>query len=505
MEWVFGVFGAAIGALGYWLFQQQKIGNFQKIGAQIVERAEFDAELSRKNSELAYEKWEWDRKQAIESEFQETRRKLKEKEEKLTQQTQLLEKKLSDLTKEAQKLRSSEQAIESAQKSIEQKTQLIDSELSRISQLSSEEAKSLYLEKITKTTQEDAAKITERAQEEANIAANEAAATIIATAINRLSIPTVAEVTATTLSLPNDEMKRRVIGRDGRNIRTLEHLTGATILIEDSPGTIVISSFDPKRRQVAKEALSELIADGRIHPTRIEEAVEKAEQSLNSSIIKYGEKAAAKLGITDLHQELLFLVGQLKFRHSFGQNVLDHSLEVATLMGMMAEELHLNVAMAKRIGLLHDIGKVAPEDYSGSHALVGRDLAIKYGETQEVANGIGCHHEEIPPATPEGWLCCAADRLSASRPGARVESVTEYLKRIEQLEKIAKEFPEVENAFALQAGREVRIAVLPDKITDEQLVNLTREVAKKIEKTLKFPGKIKVTAIREKRAVAYAI
>lgn len=367
------------------------------------------------------------------------------------------------------------------------------------------EAQELLIEKVQSDVKNDAAMMTRRAQTEATEEADRIASSIIATAINRLAVPTVSEVTVATVPLPNDEMKRRIIGRDGRNIRTLEHLTGITILVDDTPGVVVLSGFDPVRKEIAKTALTELISDGRIHPTRIEEAVENAEFAVEKQIKNLGKDAAVRAGIVDLHPELINLLGKLNYRFSYGQKVLDHSLEVSHLMGIMATELHLDISKAKRIGLLHDMGKTATHEYEGTHAIIGHNLALEYGESPDVANGIGCHHEEMAPQTPEAWLCCAADRISATRPGARIEAVEGYVKRLKKLEHIAHSFPEVEKAYAMQSGREVRIAVLPDMIDDDGLVNLSRDLAKKIEKDLKFPGKIKVTVIREKRAVAYAI
>jgi ribonuclease Y len=300
-------------------------------------------------------------------------------------------------------------------------------------------------------------------------------------------------------------MKGRIIGREGRNIRALERATGINFIIDDTPGAVVLSGFDPVRKHIAKMALAELVQDGRIHPTRIEEVVEKATLNVHKQIKQYGEDAALRAGAMNLHPELINLLGKLKFRYSYGQNVLDHSLEVSYLMGLMAAEMGLDIRLAKRIGLLHDVGKAVSHEIEGSHAIIGHDLALKYGESKEVANGIGCHHHEMAPITVEADLCSAADAISASREGARIEAVEEYIKRLKKLEDMALEFNGIEKAYAMQAGREVRIVVLPDEVDDVGVVNLARELTKRIEQELSYPGKIKVTVIREKRIVEYAV
>jgi ribonuclease Y len=299
-------------------------------------------------------------------------------------------------------------------------------------------------------------------------------------------------------------MKGRVIGREGRNIRMLERELGVNILVDDTPGAIVLSGFDPIRKHLAKLVLTELLQDGRIHPTRIQEVIERQRQEIDRQIHQFGEDAAMRAGAINLHPELMALLGRLKFRFSYGQNILEHSLEVSYLMGLMAEELGLSAPLARRIGLLHDIGKAVSHEVSGSHALIGRDLALKYGESPEVANGIGCHHREIEPITVEGSLCGAADALSASRPGARIGALDEYVKRLQDLEEITQEFPGVERAYVMQAGREIHVSVLPDAVDDAGLVNLARAISERIEAKLNYPGRIKVIVVREKRIVAYA-
>lgn len=371
--------------------------------------------------------------------------------------------------------------------------------------LSSSEAKHQLLQQITHEVKHDAANLIRRTIKEAKEESEHEARRLIVTAINRMAVSCVSEATVNTVAIPNEEMKGRIIGREGRNIRALERATGISCIIDDTPGAVVLSGFDPVRMHIAKMALADLIQDGRIHPTSIEEAVAKAQQNIQKLIKKYGEDAALRAGAINLHPELITLLGKLKFRFSYGQNILDHSLEVSHLMGMMAAELGLDSRMAKRIGLLHDMGKAVSHEMEGTHAIIGHDLALKYGESKEVANGIGCHHAEIEPTTVEGSLCSAADAISASRQGARCEAVDEYVKRLKRLEDLACEFPGVEKAYAMQAGREVRVVVLPDEVDDDGVLTLARDLTKRIENELNYPGKIKVTVIREKRITEYAV
>ena len=378
-------------------------------------------------------------------------------------------------------------------------------QLEQTAGLSAAEAKDVLLKNITNEVKNDAANLIRRTISEAREESEKEASKIIATAINRLAVPCVSEATVNTVAIPNEEMKGRIIGREGRNVRALERATGINFVIDDTPNAVVLSGFDPVRMQIAKMALTDLVQDGRIHPTHIEEAVERAKLNVQKLIKKYGEDAALRAGAMNLHPEIITLLGKLKFRFSYGQNILDHSLEVSHLMGMMAAELGLDIRVAKRIGLLHDMGKAVSHEIEGSHAIIGHDLALKYGETKDVANGIGCHHGEIEPITVEGSLCNPADAISASRHGARSEPVEEYVKRLKRLEDMACEFAGVEKAYAMQAGREIRVVVLPDEVDDDGVLNLARNLTKRIEQDLRYPGKIKVTVIREKRIVEYAV
>lgn len=504
--------GGVVGALILWFLFRIKMGGWKSLAQEILNKAEIDAENLRMTQELNLKHQQMQKQKELENFWNNERKKIQQEEERLKQREDkiegrmsLVEKKLSNIEKREAVILARKTQLEEEKKLISETHEKLLKELERISGLSIQEAKDVLLSKVTQEVKTDAANLTRRLKKEAEEDAERTASTIIATAINRLSVPCVSEATITTVAIPNEDMKGRIIGREGRNIRTLERLTGVNFIIDDTPGAVVLSGFDPIRKQVAKLALNELILDGRIHPTRIEEIVEKANVQIQKQIRQYGEDAALRTGAISMHPELLMLLGKLKFRYSYGQNVLDHSLEVSHLMGIMAAELGINVLLAKRIGLLHDVGKALTHDLEGSHAIIGYDMALKYGESKEVANGIGCHHDEMDAITIEGSLCSSADKISASRPGARIEAVEEYVKRLKKLEDLAYEYPGVEKAYALQAGREIRIAVLPDMIDDDGLVNLARDLTKRIEKELSYPGKIKVTVIREKRIVEYAV
>lgn len=504
--------GLLCGAAATWISYTVKKGGYQALASEILRKAEQDADLIKKNANTSCDLQQATQQKLFTEEFQKERRKLqieeeriKQREDKLESRMNLVEKKLSDIEKREAIIIARKEQLDEEKKLLQEKHAKLIFELEKASGLSSSEAKEALLSKISLEVRTDAANLTRKIQKETEEEAEKLASKIIATAINRLAVSCVSEATVTTVTIPNEEMKGRIIGREGRNIRALERATGINFLIDDTPGAVVLSGFDPMRKQIAKLALTELILDGRIHPTRIEEVVEKSSLIVQKQIKQYGEDAALRAGAINLHPELISLLGKLKFRFSYGQNVLEHSLEVSHLMGVMAAELGLNVALARRIGLLHDVGKALTHEVEGSHAVIGHDIALKCGENKEVANGIGCHHDEMEPLTLEGWLCGAADRLSASRPGARIEAVEEYVKRLKKLEDLAFEFPGVERAYAMQAGREVRIVVLPDMIDDDGLMNLARDLTKRIEKELNYPGKVKVTVIREKRVVQYAV
>jgi ribonuclease Y len=478
----------------------------------MMQQAEVETESMRKAAELAMKQQQVDQQRELERVWQSERRKiqreeerLKLREDKLEMRMNAVELKLSEIEKkEAQLVIVKAQNEEEKKRVAEYQAQLV-AELEKVSGLSSIEARDLIISRLTNDVKTEAANLVRKIRKEAEENAEREAATIIATAINRMAGSCVSETTVSTVAIPNEEMKGRVIGREGRNIKALERATGVNFIIDDTPGVVVLSGFDPVRMHIAKLALSDLLADGRIHPTRIEEVVDKTSTNVQKQIKAYGEDAALRAGAMNLHPELIALLGKLKFRYSYGQNILDHSLEVSHLLGMMAAELGLDENLAKRIGLLHDIGKAVTHEVEGSHAIIGHDFALKYGESKEVANGIGCHHQEMEPITIEGSLCSAADSLSASRPGARIEAVEEYVKRLKKLEDLAHEFKGVEKAYAMQAGREIRIIVTPDLLDDAGTIALAHDLTKRIEEELCYPGKIKVIVIRERRVVEYAL
>jgi ribonuclease Y len=370
--------------------------------------------------------------------------------------------------------------------------------------LSQTEARETLLKGIEQEVQRDANVLSRHILEDAKMRAEEKARRIISLAIQRYAGEHTFANTTASIAIQGDEIKGRIIGREGRNIRAFEAATGVTVLIDDTPGAVLLSGFDPVRREIARESMLQLIADGRIHPTRIEEVVAKVSRDMDESILRIGEESVAKAGLPPMHIEIVKLLGKLHFRHSYSQNILDHSIEVAHLMGLMAAELGLEVAAAKRTGLLHDIGKAVNHEVEGPHAVIGSELIKRYGESDAVVNGVASHHNDVPPVGPLGILVSAADAISASRPGARSENMTTYLKRVEDLERIAGSFSGVEKAFAVQAGRELRVFVQPEQIDDEQAFSLARNLANKIENDLQYPGQIKSTVIRETRCVELA-
>lgn len=503
--------GGTIGAATLWMINKFKLGNYQEIAKGILQKADADAASIKKANELAIKQTQIDQQREMEQIWHSERRKLQREEErlklredKLEGRMNLVDKKLSEIEKRESLITARKAQLDEEKSQVAECHARLIQELEHSSGLSAAEARDILINRMMQEVKTDSANLIRRAKKEAEEEAEREASTIIATAINRLAVSCTSETTVNTVAIPNEEMKGRIIGREGRNIRALEHETGINFIIDDTPGAVVLSGFDPIRMHIAKTALNELITDGRIYPTRIEEVVEKARLNVKKQIKQYGEDAALRAGIINLHPELITLLGKLKFRFSFGQNVLDHSLEVSHLMGMIAAELGLDVSLAKRIGLLHDMGKAVSHEMEGSHAIIGHDFALRFGETKEVANGIGCHHYEMEAMTIEGGFCSAADAISASRPGARIEAVEEYIKRLSKLEEMAMEFPGVEKAYAMQAGREVRIVVLPEVVDDDGTVNLARSLTKRIEQELRYPGKIKVTVIREKRVVEYA-
>jgi ribonuclease Y len=507
--------GAILGAgIGFWVrkrLAEGKVGSAEEHSRKIVVEAEKQAENIRKEAQLQSKEDLYRAKADFEREtrnkrqdVQKTEKRLAQKEENLEKKVDLIDQKEAAITRREKNLESREKTV----KDMEEKyTHAIEDQrklLEKISGMTAEEAKRLLMQSLENEAKHEAARTIRRVEEETKENADKIARNIIASAIQRYSAEYVAEKTVSLVHLPNDEMKGRIIGREGRNIRTIEQLTGVDLIIDDTPEAILISAFDPTRREVARIALERLISDGRIHPARIEEVVEKVRQEIDVSIREAGEQATFDIGTHRVNPEVVKLLGRLKFRTSFDQNVLQHSLEVAFFCGMMASELGLNVKSAKRAGLLHDIGKAVDHEVEGSHAVIGADLAKKYGEVEEIVHAIAAHHDDVKAQTVLAVLVQAADALSAARPGARREMLVTYVKHLQDIEEIANSFPGVSKSYAVQAGREVRIIVESKDVSDDDSVVLAKDVAKKIEESLSYPGQIKVTVIRETRAVEFA-
>ncbi len=432
-------------------------------------------------------------------------------EQRLVVREELVNRQLENLVREEKVLRADRDALAAKTAEAEAQRKLAEelviqrrAELAEVSKLSGAEVRAAYLKQIEQESMRDAMQLSQHIMDDAKARAEEQARKIVSLAIQRYGGHHSFETSTATVNIKGEEMKGRIIGREGRNIRAFEAATGVTVLIDDTPGAVVLSGFDPVRRQIAREAMERLILDGRIHPSRIEEVVANVTQEMDQAIQHAGEEAVMKLGLAPMHSELIKLLGRLHFRHSFAQNILAHSVEVAQLMALMAAELRLDVAAAKRSGLLHDIGKAVNHEVEGAHAIVGAEIAKRYGEADDVVNAIASHHGEVPHVGPFGILVSAADAISASRPGARSETVMTYIKRVEDLERIGTLFPGVEKCYALQAGRELRIVVQPGQITDEQCYMLARNIARKIEEELQYPGQIRVTVMREPRCVEFA-
>jgi len=437
-------------------------------------------------------------------EFKKRERRIIQKEENVERKTEQLEKRDRDIIKTEKKLAKKEEHIEHSEKKYNELIEEQKRHLEQISGLTAEQAKELLIRAMENEARHEGARLIKKIENETKETADKKAKNIMATAIQRYASDFVAERTVSVVQLPSDEMKGRIIGREGRNIRAIEAATGIDLIIDDTPEAVILSGFNPVRREVARISLMRLISDGRIHPARIEDVVKKVEREVDLAIKEAGEQAAFDLGVHGIHNELIMLIGRLKFRTSYAQNVLQHSVEVGFLCGIMAAELGLNQKLARRMGLLHDIGKAVDHEVEGPHALIGARLAKRYNESRRIVHAIESHHEDIPPSSVYAFLVQAADGLSGARPGARKELLENYIKRLEDLEKIANSFRGVANTYAIQAGRELRVIVESSIISDEDATMLSRDVAKKIEESLTFPGQIKVMVIRETRAVEYA-
>ncbi len=500
-----------IGFLTRYLIQKARIRKTKSIADKIIEKSKEEAaNLIRKAKEEMQKQWSL-KKQEFEWKTKSRRRELGQLEKRLNEREVNIERKNNLLMRKEKDVIQRDRDLIQKEKSIRIKdaryTSLLREEnikLERIAGMTSEQAKRALMDNLKEHATYEAAKMIREIKEKAVEEGKKKAKEIITLAIQRSAMEHVSESTVSVVALPNDEMKGRIIGREGRNIRAFENLTGVEAIVDDTPGAVTLSGFDPIRREVAKRSLEKLVADGRIHPARIEEIVEKTKKEIEETIKLTGEETVMDLTITGIHPELVRLLGRLKFRTSYGQNVLLHSQEVATIAAIMAGELRLDIEDARRAGLLHDLGKAVDQHYEGTHAKIGAELAEKYGESQAIINAIGAHHEEVDAETPIAVLIQAADTISGARPGARRETLESYIKRLERLEEIALSFDGVSKAYAMQAGREIRIVVEPEKLDDYRSKELAEKIAKKIESELKYPGQIKVTVIREIRAVEFA-
>lgn len=495
------------GGLGYYIrrtIAEAKIISAEHEAERLITQAQQDAEAKKREALLEAKEEIHKLRSEQERDHRERRSELQQFERRLMQKEESLDRKSEALEKKEVALHLKEQELDSEKEQISQILKQQLAELERLSGLTVDEAKAIILKQVEDEVKHEAAMMIKDIENQAREEAEKRARDIISLAIQRTAADHVAESTVSVVSLPNDEMKGRIIGREGRNIRALETLTGIDLIIDDTPEAVILSGFDPVRREIARIALERLIADGRIHPARIEEMVEKARKEVETIIRDEGEQATFEANVHGLHPELIKLLGRLKFRTSYGQNVLKHSVEVAHLAGIMAAELGVDARVARRAGLLHDIGKAVDHEVEGTHIEIGIELLKKYKESNEVIHAMACHHGDYEAESIEAVLVTAADAISAARPGARRETLETYIKRLQKLEEIANEFEGVEKSYAIQAGREIRIMVKPDVVDDISAVKISRDIVKRIEAELEYPGQIKVTVIRETRAVEYA-
>ncbi len=501
---ILGLVGVVIGVIGGTLVQQRirqnRIDSAERSAARILNEAD------RRQKEILVEAKEEAlrfRKES-ESELRERRNEVQRSERRVVQKEENLDRKLESLEQRQRNLQNKERDLEEARKSLLTLEEERKQELEKLSNLTAGEAREMLLAQIEREIRDEANRRLREIEQEVKEGADEKARKIIATTMQRLTTEVVSESTVSVVPLPSEDMKGRIIGREGRNIRALEHATGVDVIIDDTPDAVTLSGFDPVRREVARIALSKLLTDGRIHPARIEEMVEKAKKEVESSIKEAGEQACVEASIPGLHPEIIRTLGRLKYRYSYGQNQLRHAVETANLAAMIAHELGANVEVARRGGLLHDLGKAIDHDIEGTHASIGAELARRHGVHPGVIHCIEAHHEEIEPGSTEAVITIVADAISGSRPGARRESLEHYLKRLEALEAVANSFPGVEKSFAIQAGREIRIIVKPEEVDDLGAQRMAKEISKRIQESLDYPGQVKVTVIRERRSVEYA-
>ena len=503
--------GVALGVLAHKRSAAKRVGDADDLAKRIVAEARKEAQAQKKELLLQGQDDLFNQKRELENEFKEREREVKARERKLEEMGGRLEEKLEKATTREHELLTSEKDLARKERQLAESEMFLqtrieeqEQRLSEIAGLTADEAKARLFSEIEAKTRHESARMIRQIEMEARETADRKAKEILCNVIQRYAGDYVNEQTVTAVTLPSEDMKGRIIGREGRNIRALEAATGVDLIIDDTPETVILSAYSPLRRQVAKMALERLIQDGRIHPARIEDIVQKCEQELDAQVREVGEQATFDAGVHGIHPEIVRLLGQLRYRTSFTQNVLQHSLEVSALCGMMAAELGMDVKKAKRAGLLHDIGKAVDHEVEGPHALIGADIAKKYNESQEIIHAIAAHHEDQRPSTALAVLVQAADSISGARPGARKELLENYVKRLEDLEGIATSFDGVSKAYAIQAGREIRVMVNSDMVDDDTTYILCKDIAEKIEKNLTYPGQIRVTVIRERRAVGLA-
>ncbi len=484
--------------------EQEKLGNAEDKARQIIDDALKTAETKKREALLEAKEEALKNKNEIERESKERRAEIQRYEKRVLSKEEALDKKSEALEKKEAKLNAKDADLDKLKKDLEEAKSVHLRELEKISGLTSEQAKEYLLKSVEEDVKHETAVMIKEMDRKAKEEADKRAKDYVVNAIQRCSADHVAETTISVVQLPNDEMKGRIIGREGRNIRTLETLTGVNLIIDDTPEAVVLSAFDGVRREVARIALEKLIVDGRIHPARIEEMVEKAQKEVESMIREEGEAATLEVGVHGINPELIRLLGRMKFRTSYGQNALKHSIEVAHLSGILAGEIGVDVRTAKRAGLLHDIGKSVDQEMEGTHIQIGADLCRKYKESDIIINAVEAHHGDVEPESLIACIVQAADTISAARPGARRETVETYTNRLKQLEDISNSFKGVEKSYAIQAGREIRVMVVPDKVSDDDMVLMARDISKRIESELKYPGQIKVNVIRESRVTDYA-
>ena len=516
MEWYIWlpITAAACALVGFLMYRlgtahqkkvfSEKIGTAEQKSREIIDDALKTAEAKKREALLEVKEESLRSKNELEKEIHERRAEVSRSEKRVLNKEESLNRKIEAYEKRENALGQKEESLKRRAAEVEARHEEITKELERVSQMTSEQAKEHLLNTLEESVRSDKAKIIRQVEQETREEANAKAKEIIVTAIQRCSAESVAENTITVVQIPSDEMKGRIIGREGRNIRALETATGVELIIDDTPDAVVLSAFDPVRREIARVALEKLIADGRIHPARIEEMVENAKREVEQKMREEGEKAIQEVGVHGIHPELVKLLGRMCYRTSYGQNALRHSIEVAHMSGLMAAELGLDIRMAKRAGLLHDIGKAVDHEMEGTHVQLGSDLCKKYKESAIVINAVESHHGDVPATSMISCIVQAADTISAARPGARRETIETYINRLKQLEEITNSYTGVEKSYAVQAGREVRVMVIPEKITDADMVILAHDIAKQIESEMQYPGQIKVNVIRESRATDYA-